>query len=85
MHKGLPTGMILIDLQKAFGTLNHDVLLGKMACMGFIKPVIKWFKSYLSNKKCFVLREGICLEEGLIACGVPRVSILGPLLLFNMY
>ena len=41
MDKGLHTGMILIDLQKAFDTLDHDILLEKMQCMGFQKPVIK--------------------------------------------
>ena len=68
-----------IDLQKAFDTLNH-VLLEKMECMGFIKPIIKWFKSYLSNRKLFVLLELVCSGEGLITCGVPQGSILVPLL-----
>ena len=59
MDKGLHTGMILIDLQKTFDTLDHDVLLEKIECMGFKKPVIEWFKSYLSNRKCFVFLEGV--------------------------
>ena len=58
MVKGLHTGIILIDLQKAFDTLDHDVLLKKMECVGFKKPVIKWFKSYLSNRKfLYLLKE----------------------------
>ena len=44
------------------------------------KPVIKWFKSYLSNRNFFVLLEGVFSEEGLLTCGVPQGSILGPLL-----
>ena len=72
--------MILIDLQKAFDTLDHNVLLEKMKCMTLKKPVIKWFKSYLSNRNFFVLLEGVFSEEGLIKCGVPQGSILGPLL-----
>ena len=80
MDKGLHTGMILIDLQKAFDTLDHDILLEKMECLTFKKPVIKWFKSYLSNRKFFVLLEGVFSEEGLLTCGVPQGSILGPLL-----
>ena len=80
MDKGLHTGMTLIDLQKAFDTLDHDILLEKMECLGFKKPVIKWFESYLSNRKLFVLLEGVFSEEGLLTCGVPQGSILGPLL-----
>ena len=52
-----------------------------MECVGFKKPVIKWFKSYLSNRKFFVSVEGVFSEEGLPTCGVPQGSILGPLLL----
>ena len=80
MDKGKHTGMILIDLQKAFYTLDHDVLLKKMECLGFKKPVIKWFKFYLSNRKFFVSIEGIFWEECLLTCGVPQGSTLGPLL-----
>ena len=34
--------------------------------MGFKKSVIKWFKSYLLNRRFFVLLEGVFSEEGLI-------------------
>ena len=37
MDKGQPTEMILIDLQKAFDTLDHNVLLKKLKCVGFKK------------------------------------------------
>ena len=45
--KGFYTGMILIDLQKAFDMLDHTVLLQKMECIGFRQSVIKWFQSYV--------------------------------------
>ena len=51
-----------------------------MECVGFIKPGIKRFKSYLSNRKFFVSIERVFLEEVLLTCGVPQGSILGPLL-----
>ena len=80
MDKMQHTGMILIDLQKAFDTLDHNELLKKKEFAGFEKPGIKWFKSYLSNRKFFVSIEGVFSEEGLLTCGVPQGSILGPLL-----
>ena len=44
---GLVTGMILIDLQKAFDTINHDILLKKLGIIGFSDHTVKWFQSYL--------------------------------------
>ena len=44
-EKVLFTGMILIDLQKAFDTMNHQILLKKMKYLGFSKNTITWFKS----------------------------------------
>ena len=41
MDKGFHTGMILVDLQKAFDTLDHTILLQKMDCIGFKESVIK--------------------------------------------
>ena len=80
MDKGMHTGMILVDLQKAFDTLDHNILLEKMECIGFNKKVIKWFHSYLLNRKFFVSLENIFSDAGLLKCGVPQGSILGPLL-----
>ena len=48
------TGMILVDLQKAFDTLDHEVLLEKTKYFGFRTSVIKWFEPYLSNRKSLV-------------------------------
>ena len=48
---GLLTGMILIDLQKAFDTINHDILLKKMASLGFLNHSIIWFQLYLSGRR----------------------------------
>ena len=39
------------DLQKAFDTINHEILINKMEFLGFSKNVILWFKSYLSHRK----------------------------------
>ena len=68
---GLLTGMILIDLQKAFGTINHDVLLRKMSALRFSDRSINWFQSYLSNRSFRVNVQGkhSCIAK--IDCGVP--------------
>ena len=66
--------MIQIDLQKAFGTIDHDVLLQKLYAIGFSKHTVNWFQFYLSNIS-FLVNLG-----NNVSCGVPQGSILGPLL-----
>ena len=81
---GLHTGMILIDLQKAFDTIDHKILINKLEFLGFSKNVILWFKSYLSNRKFKVNFNKTFSEPGKLLCGFPQGSILGPLL-FLLY
>ena len=74
------TGMILIDLQKAFDIIDHDVLLQKLYAIGFSKHTVNWFKSYLSNRSFLVNLENNFSQPASVSCGVPQGSILGPLL-----
>ena len=82
--EGLLTGMILIDLQKAFDTIDHEILLQKLKAIKFSESTIKWFKSYLSERIFLVNIENKLSDFGKISCRVPQGSILGPLL-FQIY
>ena len=77
---GLYTGMILIDLQKAFDTIDHNILLEKMIYIGFSDQSILWFKSFLSNRTFKIKVDKTLSDAGNLTCGVPQGSILGPLL-----
>ena len=78
--EGLLTGMILIDLTKAFDIINHKILFKKCKAIGFSEGCITWFQSYLSEKKFFTNIENQLSDYGRILCCVPQGSILGPLL-----
>ena len=78
--KVLMTGMILIDLQKAFDTNDHDVLLQKLYAAGFSKHTVNWFQFYLSNRSFLVNLENSFSQLASASCGVPQDPILGPLL-----
>ena len=75
---------VFVDLQKAFDTVDHQILLAKLNHYGIRGVSNDWFKSYLSNCNQYVSINGY--ESGLAAlnCGVPQGSVLGPLL-FLLY
>ena len=78
--QGLITGMILIDLQKAFDTIDHDILLQKLYPIDFSKHSVNWFRSYLTNRTYLVNLGNVFSQPACVSSGVPQGSILGPLL-----
>ena len=71
---------IFIDLQKAFDTVDHNILLSKLEHYGIRGKTNQWFKSYLSNRKQHVSINGFSSNETEMLYGVPQGSVLGPLL-----
>ena len=71
---------IYFDLQKAFDTVNHDILLKKLYHYGIRGKLHKWFTSYLRNRTQYCCINNTVSEVLNINCGVPQGSVLGPLL-----
>ena len=71
---------IFIDLKKVFDTVDHQILLGKLEFYGIRGIPLTWIKSYLSNRQQFVNINNCKSSYKKINCGVPQVSVLGPLL-----
>ena len=70
--------VIFIDFKKAFDTVNHDILLSKLEHYGIRGTALNWFNSCLNGQ--FVSVNGHSSSTCDITCGVPRGSVLGPLL-----
>ena len=84
MYKQDISDMVLLDMSKAFDSINHDILLLKLQDLGISKYAFAWFTSYLTNRHQVArinstLSRLLCLKSG-----VPQGSILGPLL-FSIY
>ena len=68
--------MILIDLQKAFDTINHEILLKKLEAIGFSDKCIRRFRSYLYERIFSIEIENQLSDFGKVSCGVGQGSIL---------
>ena len=71
---------MMMDLKKAFDTINHEKLLHKLYHYGIGGPTHELLTSYLSERKQFVYANNFQSELQQVTLGVPQGSILGPLL-----
>ena len=79
MNSNLVTGILFLDVRKAFDSLNHKILISKLKNIGLENNIIEWFNSYLDRKQ--ILRyKGVSSNELNVISGIPQGSILGPTL-----
>ena len=86
MENRLYTGCILLDLSKAFDTIEHRILLSKLELYGIRGNALSWFESYLTDRKIQVkcrtvsnMKETMSKEYP-VEYGTPQGSCLGPLI-----
>ena len=82
-NKGI-AGAILMDLSKAFDTINHELLITKLGAYGFEESGLTIILNYLSDRwQRTKINTSFSTWIELIK-GVPQGSVLRPLL-FNIY
>lgn len=74
------TGVLFIDLQKAFDLIDHEILINKLNAYGVCENELLLFRSYLSDREQKVLVNNSSSDYCSITHGVPQGSCLGPLL-----
>ena len=80
VDKGNLAGAVFIDLTKAFDTISHSNLLGKLPQYGITGVELDWFTDYLFNRATCISYNNHVSQECHLRTGVPQGSIIGPLL-----
>ena len=82
---GRHTVSIMLDLSKAFDTLQHTVIFAKLEKYGIRGNCLSWFKSYLSNRSLCVKTydqhgKKIVSDRYKVKYGTPQGLCMGPLI-----
>ena len=80
VSKGKQIDLILLDFSKAFDKVNHSKLLWKLHQYGIRGNALAWICAFLGNRSQTVVIDGEESESVPVTSGVPRGSVLGPIL-----
>ena len=80
----LYTVAIFLDIQKAFDSVDKDILLLKLRKYGIRGISLKLMESYLTGRKQYIILNNHKSDLLNVQKGVPQGSVLGPLL-FNVF
>ena len=78
LHKQQGVFVVLLDLSAAFDTVEHSVLVKRMANeTGLTGTALKWYISYFTGRMTRVCIDGV-FSEPIMNYGLPQGSIVGP-------
>ena len=83
LDKKFIVGAVLMDLSKAFDCIWYDLIIAKLAANGIERETLSLIYSYLKSRKQCVKINNAYNNYNKIISGVPRGSILEPIL-FNL-
>ena len=70
----------ILDFSRAFDTVPHERLLGKLGHYGIHGPIHNWIRAFLYNRQLWVAVDEESSCKARVVSGVPQGTVLGPLL-----
>ena len=77
---GQVVSILAIDIGRSFDNVNHKRLVRVVYKMGFALPVVRWIKSFISDRKAAIRLDGNTSQPRSIASGIPQGSPISPVL-----
>jgi len=84
VDEGRAVDVVQLDFSKAFDTVSHNILTGKLRKCGLDEWLVRWIENWLNGRTQRVVISGTESSRRPEARGVPQGSVLSPLL-FNFF